>query len=974
VREKPAEPADAAQPGAVPRGVRAAPLRLIGTVLGAALALSLLLIIARELIAARVPEHRAALEELIRQQTGLEITFGRLALRWGWYGPEAVFHDVSLGEAGSAPLLHAVQLTVGLDAWRSVRSGHPEAGRITLTGAAIDLSSGRTRSAGARADALQAGVMDAAPRLLSRWRGGRIDVEGSSVRLPAAGAGPAASLNIVHAQLRRLGSRWSAQAQLSLPEGATEEAFVRLDLSGDPAQRETLAGTLTVRGERLTFARWRSLGVPLQLRPYLPSAGSGRLELTATLAGGSPVRLAGDFAALAPEWQARAAGAAPLRLSLLQANWQLTRSAAGWRLALGSLHAGSAGSEASGVIFLEAGRVHGTVRALPLPALQALAHWYLPQLLLGELTLGGVAQSAQFDWDDARAPGSRLQGHAVVSGLALASVAAGVELGAMSARVSVSDTTLAAQLDAPDATLAVTRATPLSLAGLEVHAHLDAGFDGARWYLRSDDLTIAHEGARVAARATLAAEAAGAMPQLNARVQIENADAAQLAALLDPDALAAAPLIARLQSGRIESADFELAGGLTPAPSLASHGTLALGDAALRADANWPQVQGLAARVDWRDGRVHANISAAHSGTLDLTSAQASWDVHGAQALRVQARARGNAREALAWLRARPGLLAAAPLAVDLDLDGELSAALDLLVPGTAAHQPAPRRSISALLQGVRLRALTGVPPIEALHGTLAFSAARLQRSSLTGQWLGGPVTLTLSERRADGALLIAARGQLAARAALAAAGVDEPAPLTGNAEWTAQLTALARPAPDHAEWQVRADSSLAGVASTLPAPLAKAAGSALPLHLEARGSGLAARLQSSLGERLQALVVLQRAGERWRIARGALSLDARPPSLPGTPVLSLEGRVERLELPAYLALCRQAGRSPVLPPPERCRARSGQSYLPRGGGGRPRGLARWGTAGTQYPFQRGHPLARTGGPRPAGPRRRRRL
>jgi uncharacterized protein YhdP len=898
--------------------VRTRPLRLLSTVLAAALALTLLLILARELIAARVPEHRAALEQLLREQTGLELTFGRLAVRWGWYGPEARLRNVTLGEPGEPPLLSAAELTVALDAWRSVRSGHPEAGRITLTGADIDLSARRTPVAGV--PALPADLSAAAPRLLSRWRGGRIDVEGGSLRLRSAAHTAPVSLDITHAQLRRLGARWSAQAQLRLPENPREAVLLSLELTGDPAQRATLAGALTLSSGWLNFARWRALGLLPQLLPYLPSAGSGRVEFTATLAAGTPVRIAGDFAAQSPEWQARTAGAEPLRLAALRANWQLTRAAGGWRLAVGALQCGAGGEAASALVFLAAGRAHGSVQALPLPAVQAFAHWVLPQLPLGALALAGVARSAQFDWDGARAPGTRLQGQATLTGLALASATSDVRLGALSARVSFSDTTLAAQLAAPAATLTLARAAPVTLGGLAVRANLSAGSDGTRWYLRSDDLTIIRDGARLAAQGALTAGSTGAAPQLAARVQVENADALQLAALLDPGALAdAGPVIARLRAGRIGRADFELAGALTAAPSLASSGTLVLSDAALAADADWPQVQGVAARIDWRDGRVHADITAARSGALQLQGAQVSGDVRGAQALRLHARLRGNAREALAWLRERPRLIAAAPAAAYLDLDGQLAAQLDVVVPGTAAHPPPPRRRLSAHLQGVRLRALAGVPPVEALQGTLTFTAGRLQRSSLTGQWLGGPVTLTLSERRADSALLIAARGQLSVHETLRASGVAAAAaPLAGNAEWNAQLSALAQPqTPPQPRWQVHVDSLLSGVASTLPAPLAKTAGSTLPLHLEAHGSGLTAQLQVSLGERLRALAVLEREGERWRIERGTVSLGAQTPALPAGPVLALTGRIERLDLPEYVALCRLAGLSPVLPPLE---------------------------------------------------------
>src|SRR3979411_2695089 len=115
-------------------------LRLAAWVLGGATVLGAVVLIACELAAARVPQHRAALEELIRQQTGLNVSFSELSVRWGWYGPEAVFHSVVLGEPGGrGALLRAPQLVVGLDAWRMVHSGRLEAGRITLGNPDLDL-------------------------------------------------------------------------------------------------------------------------------------------------------------------------------------------------------------------------------------------------------------------------------------------------------------------------------------------------------------------------------------------------------------------------------------------------------------------------------------------------------------------------------------------------------------------------------------------------------------------------------------------------------------------------------------------------------------------------------------------------------------------------------------------------------------------------------------------------------------------
>src|SRR5262249_28165065 len=112
----------------------------------------------------------------------------------------------------------------------------------------------------------------------------------------------------------------------------------------------------------------------------------------------------------------------------------------------------------------------------------------------------------------------------------------------------------------------------------------------------------------------------------------------------------------------------------------------------------------------------------------------------------------------------------------------------------------------------------------------------------------------------------------------------------------------------------VRADSTLAGVTSSLPEPLAKASGSALPLHVELLGTEDAGELRVALGERLRGLAAVSRRGELWRIERGALNFAAGAPVMPAAPVLEIEGSVSRLDLPGYALLWRQLAPSSAVP------------------------------------------------------------
>src|SRR5207244_3011763 len=192
-------------------------------------------------------------------------------------------------------------------------------------------------------------------------------------------------------------------------------------------------------------------------------------------------------------------------------------------------------------------------------------------------------------------------------------------------------------------------------------------------------------------------------------------------------------------------------------------------------------------------------------------------------------------------LRAARSLAAYAPGIEDLDLRGDTRLDVDVLVPAAAGgsstranHAPRPRARINAVLDGVTLRAVAGLPPIDALHGTLGFAGGHLQPSQLSGQWLGGPVALSVAERRDPGgtARTIAGRGLAETRQALLAAGASDDAMLEGHAEWTALLTLLPGSEGSGLRWRVRADSNLIGVASPLPEPFAKDEGVPLPLRV----------------------------------------------------------------------------------------------------------------------------------------------
>ncbi len=213
------------------------------------------LAVAYEMAVARVPRQRAAFESLVRAQTGLDIRFNELAFRLGWYGPEAVFRRVELGEPGrSNVLLRAPQLIVGINAWQTMRAGRLVAGRITLIAPDIDLEKlGRAPPQGTVDTAVSPEARrESRARVLERWKGGVIDLQGGTLKVPdPAGAASALTLQIRRAALKRAGQEWSGHALVFLPERLGRTARVVFQLSGDINVPASLSGGVRFEGVRM---------------------------------------------------------------------------------------------------------------------------------------------------------------------------------------------------------------------------------------------------------------------------------------------------------------------------------------------------------------------------------------------------------------------------------------------------------------------------------------------------------------------------------------------------------------------------------------------------------------------------------------------------------------------------------------------------------------------------------------------------
>jgi uncharacterized protein (TIGR02099 family) len=157
--------------------------------------------------------------------------------------------------------------------------------------------------------------------------------------------------------------------------------------------------------------------------------------------------------------------------------------------------------------------------------------------------------------------------------------------------------------------------------------------------------------------------------------------------------------------------------------------------------------------------------------------------------------------------------------------------------------------------------------PFEQVNGKLEFTEARVRVPNATMTVLGGPATLTGATQR-DGTVHLGMSG----RANLDNFRRTSTAPwaqsLRGASDWRASVTLRKRLA------DIVFDSTLEGVVSDLPAPLAKAAADSLPLKIERRVTGARQdRLTIALGSVISAQLQRRREGVNYIVERGNVSL-----------------------------------------------------------------------------------------------------
>ena len=756
---------------------------------------------------ARVPQQRAAVERLLRAQTGLDVRYGRLVVRLGFYGPEAEFSDLEMRRAGAdAPLLRAPRMVARFESWRLLRGGQLRPGRVLVSGADIDLrqlatlrreatlpgsrmtpprtlgpanaAAGDARTVG---DATLLGQLEARlPELLAGVPEGSLDFEAVTlVWTDPAGAAEPLQLRAPRLYASRRADGAQLSGTLLLPTRLGRTLFVTAQLR-NAARGDGLDGRLRVSGRGLVLASWREFG-------WLPGAvtgGSGDVALSVQLRGGR-VQQAEGQARLVGLGLSTPQPVVARRFGVAAGQFTFNRLPTALRYRLHQLELRPVGAEALALgergsieVTVDPRNGAGTLRGQRLPveaaamavrvAIVADADGEGPSRAAPSLRVtGGDVLQLESRWGadgDAQDPVLR----ATLSGLQLASDDGAWRLDGLAATVAAAGARLQVTLVGRDLPLrAPWFEAPAEPVRVALSGTLDVATAPDGWSVAVPrlDLEFARGPAlRLAGSAGVAGQGAASSAWLvSLAAPLARGDMALLESALRH--WAPPGYWAGFTAGRLESASAELAGGALRSVEAQLRG------ASFAAAAGRPETTALDVDLAWDGQRLEGRMLRGQVGPLVLAggrlSSLRSLRAGAPAEFAVEAQLNGALGEALrlAGVGALPGELPGMPARSTATgppaapaLSGQARIDARLRIPATAA--PGGGLALAIDVEDARWQPVAAAAPLAGLRGRLRADGRGLRDGRLEGRWLGGPVQLRL-EGDGSAGLRLAASGRL---------------------------------------------------------------------------------------------------------------------------------------------------------------------------------------------------------------------
>ena len=341
----------------------------------------------------------------------------------------------------------------------------------------------------------------------------------------------------------------------------------------------------------------------------------------------------------------------------------------------------------------------------------------------------------------------------------------------------------------------------------------------------------------------------------------------------------------RIQDGKLNYAPARFAeDGKSPLWPLAEHinGTIAFDRTRMEIDA---------ATASTRD------VALAHVKAVvpDLASHDMQLDIDGA--------ASGALQSFLTYMEASPVLGWIGHFTEDTKASGNARLALSLRLPLAHLHESGVMGALE--LQGNDIALLPDLPPMQATLGTIGFNEHGVALRGLGASFLGGPLAVS-GGSEPDGAIVIKLDGTMAAdglRKAYPAPAMQRVAErISGSTHYTGLVEVRNRLST------VTVDTTLAGLGLAFPAPLAKPAADALPLHFVLAGKPALApgvardEIDVTLGKNMAAHYAREKPAHGvWAVTRGGIGVNVPAPLPEDGMTISVD--MKSLSVDPWLAL-----------------------------------------------------------------------
>ncbi|MDH4326765.1 MAG: DUF3971 domain-containing protein, partial [Betaproteobacteria bacterium] len=544
--------------------------------------------------------------------------------------------------------------------------------------------------------------------------------------------------------------------------------------------------------------------------------------------------------------------------------------------------------------------------------------------LLADLAPQGRIRDASFEWSGKLPDDARFRGRARFDGISMSAWRAIPGFANLSGRIEASESQGVLTLAAHDAEISLPRVFP------EPRIHVKSLAGNVSWERRAPGGVNVRIAGLQFANNDLAGGASGSYAYagegpgiIDLVARLQRVEARSVAKYLPrPDLMGPNLrdwLVRAIRGGQSADVRLQLNGDLRhfpfTDPQLGQFQVIAqVRDGAFAYAEGWPEIEGIEGELRIERAQLEMFARRARIFGATLSDTRARVGLLAPSVLSIAGQAEGPSADFLEYIRRSPlrRLLGDYADAVSAAGRGRLRAGLELPLADRARTTVTGQYDFA----GNVLEIGAGLPPIERAAGTLAFTESSIQVRNASGHFLGGPLRVIGGTQRGGGVVLNAG-----GTFTVDGLGPLLPDPwrrsLSGEAAYAGSVRLAHGTAP-----QIVLESSLAGVTSELPPPLAKEADQTQLLRvalLQGEG-GERGRLSIALG-RLMRAEVLQQRDDGEPVERAAIAFHPPPGArlrFPERPVRVLVyGSLQHFDLDRWRALLEQstgrgAGRTAV--------------------------------------------------------------